>query len=154
MGLFADTFAALFALEDQVVDQFPGLQRFDWQPRRRPNGDALWNWIVPDGGEAEWPDFSRHRDVIVIRATIAVKESADDQGQVGRLRDYIDGFVNVIDPALHSANSAPWLTFPGCGVQAWRTGMNTALYPYSPNDPPLLAVDFPIRLQLDRNTFT
>jgi hypothetical protein len=149
--ILVPTLQALVALERQMLDAFPKLKVYPLQPRARPTQECIWNWLVPDEGGAEWVGTGpSHRDVLVIRATIAVAESADDQAQAMRLLELSDAFLRVIDPGLNPRMTP--MPLGGCARNAKRLGMHTALYRFDER-PPLLAMDFPIEVQLDRNTF-
>jgi hypothetical protein len=140
-------FEALVALEREVS---PDLQVFPFQPRRRPTRDCIWNWIMPDEGDAAWVGTGpTHRDTLIVRATVAVVEGADDQAVMLKLLGYADAFLNVIDPALNQRiNPMP---LGNCVRKAERTGLSTGLHPFGPNEPPVLGIDFPIELQVSRN---
>jgi hypothetical protein len=151
-AILLPAFLKLYELEQQVKVEHPELRCYPFQPRKRPTENCLWNWILPDEGSAEWVGTGpSHRDEIVVRATIAVQESADPQEQMMRLLRYTDSFLNVIDPGLNpQMNPMP---LGDCVRRAKRLGMSTGLHPFGVNEPPLLGMDFPIELQLDRNSF-
>jgi hypothetical protein len=66
-----------------------------------------------------------------------------------KLLGYADAFLTVIDPALNPRQPAAARRLRPPRRSA--LGMGTGLHSFGPNEPPLLGMDFPIELQLDRN---
>jgi hypothetical protein len=150
--LLVPALQALFDLERQLLETHPEVRFYEFQPVARPKEPCIWNWIEPEGSESSWMGTGpTHEDTLVVRATIAVPGSADEQALVWKLLEYADTFLTVIDPGLF------WGITPqplgGCAHDAKRTGMHTGLHSFGPNVPPLLGMDFPIEIQLRRNDF-
>jgi hypothetical protein len=121
-----------------------------FQPLAKPLEETVWNWLVPEGARSEFTDNSgAHRDVIIVRATVTVPNSIDEQSMSWRLLELADAFVSVIDPGLHPRLN-PY-ALGDCVQQAERTAMHQGSHWFGPDSgPPLLGFDFPIRIQLDR----
>lgn len=137
-GSLAITMTNLFELEQNVHTD---LRVYRWRPRV-PDLPCLWNWI-PDA-PFEQRDTGRFRDNVTILAQIGIRHTDIDE-EMAALEEYADAFRYLVDPALNSHR-------PLGGQRAWRMNMRLLGMDFGAGEGaiPVLVVEFPIQVQLDR----
>ena len=136
---------SLRAMMDNLVELerhvHPDLRPYRWRPRL-PDLPCLWNWI-PDA-PFEQRDLGRVRDNVTVVPTIGVRHTDVDH-EMALVEEYADAFRALIDPALNTKHplGAQW---------AKRQTMRMAGVTIGAGDGaiPVLVVEFPILVQLDR----
>jgi hypothetical protein len=137
-GSLTTVMTNLVATEQAV---HPDLRVYRWRPRV-PDLPCMWNWIPT--APFEQRDTARWRDNVTIQVQIGIRHT-DVDDEMAKLEEYADAFREVMDAALHTMH-------PLGAVWAKREGMRLLGVEFGSgeNAIPVLVVEFPILVRLDR----